>query len=89
MKTKRIALLSLLLALVLLFAGCDLGGSTVTTSPVTTTAPVTTAPPTDAAVPYEPLTLGDGTVIPAGAQVTVERMEGVKLFVTQKTEVHV
>ena len=31
----------------------------------------------------------DGTVIPAGAQVTVERMEGVKLFVTQKTEVHV
>ena len=30
-----------------------------------------------------------GGIIPKGALVTVERMEGVKLFVTQKTEVHV
>ena len=31
----------------------------------------------------------DGSVIPAGAQVYVERMEGVKLFVTVKKEVSV
>ena len=31
----------------------------------------------------------DGQVIPEGALVQVERMEGVKLFVTQKTEVTV
>lgn len=31
----------------------------------------------------------DNNVIPAGEQVYVEKMEGVKLFVTKKTEVHV
>jgi DNA-entry nuclease len=61
MKTKSTALLSLLLVLVLLLVGCDLGGAPVETTAPVTTAPVTTAP----AVNYEPVTLADGTVIPA------------------------
>ena len=68
MKTKRFALLSFLLALCLFFTGCDLLLSPSGTAPVTTT-PVTTAPVTSGlpSVAYEPLTLPDGTVIPAYA----------------------
>ncbi len=66
MKTRSTALLALLLALVLLLVGCDLGGAPEGTTSPTTTAPVTTAPTTAApGVVYEPLTLADGTTVPA------------------------
>lgn len=58
MKAKHSALLTLLLALALLLSGCGLGGGTETTAPTTTA-------PTASTVVYEPVTLKDGTVIPA------------------------
>ena len=47
MKTKRLSLLALLLALTLLFAGCEFLSPPADTTAASTTAPVTTAPAPD------------------------------------------
>ena len=74
MKIKRLSLLALLLAAMLLLAGCNIPlpedtTAPVTTAPVTTapvtTAPVTTAPATTAPVTTAPVTTAPATTAPA------------------------